>query len=398
MKNKKWISGVLFLVVFSSLSLHATQVNIKLRFYEGVRQGEVKPLKFVTSSYLQPTVTGRLESRYLQAEEMAQLKRAFNLQEVVLITEADLTWDSRKSDKIFHIFRLNGQEYVVILVPSNKQHFQVEVFEQMGKKKHSLLDTEIILPERNTAVLGFEDKLGSPYFLSFSVAKKKAEKVSPVIIPGVVGGVTGGVVGKEAVKAEGKIKPPKLIKKVEPVYPEEAREKKVEGVVILEAQTGQYGRVKRVEVLKSKDPLLSEAAAEAVEQWVYEPLILDGEPRGVVFTVTVSFNLEKDIQMERNLLTPPLPSPLSQKPQLIKRVDPVYPEEARKKRIEGVVILKAHIDEKGRVEKTRVLKSESSLLNQAAKEAVEKWVYEPVEKDGKPVSTVLTVTVTFRLK
>lgn len=95
----------------------------------------------------------------------------------------------------------------------------------------------------------------------------------------------------EPVQAEGDIKQPKLIKKVEPVYPEIARQARVEGVVIIEATTDAYGRVAKVKALRSV-PLLDQAAIDAVKQWVYEPMVVDGEPEGVVFTVTVSFKLK----------------------------------------------------------------------------------------------------------
>lgn len=107
----------------------------------------------------------------------------------------------------------------------------------------------------------------------------------------IVSGVVKSTEEMEPARAEGDIKPPKLIKKVDPVYPEIARQAGVEGTVICEATTDIYGRVAEVKVLKSI-PLLDQAAVDAVHQWVYEPMLIDGEPQGVVFTVTVNFNLE----------------------------------------------------------------------------------------------------------
>jgi len=92
------------------------------------------------------------------------------------------------------------------------------------------------------------------------------------------------------VRAGVEIKPPKLIKKVDPVYPEIARQARVEGAIILEVTTDIYGRVQRVKVLRSI-PLLDQSAIDAVRQWVYEPMIIDGRPRGIIFTVTVRFKL-----------------------------------------------------------------------------------------------------------
>ena len=95
------------------------------------------------------------------------------------------------------------------------------------------------------------------------------------------------------VRATGDIKPPKLIKMVKPIYPEIARQSKVEGVVILEATTDIYGRVQETKILRSI-PELDQAAIDAVMQWVYEPFLIDGKPRGVIFTVKIVFMLKSE--------------------------------------------------------------------------------------------------------
>jgi protein TonB len=93
------------------------------------------------------------------------------------------------------------------------------------------------------------------------------------------------------VRVAGDVKPPRLVRRIEPDYPEIARQARVEGVVILEATTDVYGRVTGVRVLRSL-PLLDSAAVDAVRQWVYEPMVINGRPRPVTFTVTVRFVLK----------------------------------------------------------------------------------------------------------
>ncbi|MCX8160181.1 MAG: energy transducer TonB [Candidatus Saccharicenans sp.] len=97
---------------------------------------------------------------------------------------------------------------------------------------------------------------------------------------------------QEPVRASGEIKPPRLIRRIDPVYPEIARQARKEGIVILEATTDIYGRVVSIRVLRS-EPFLDDAAIEAVRQWVYEPMVINGRPRSVTFTVTVIFKLQK---------------------------------------------------------------------------------------------------------
>jgi periplasmic protein TonB len=94
------------------------------------------------------------------------------------------------------------------------------------------------------------------------------------------------------VLAVGDVRAPKLVRRVEPDYPKVAQEARIEGTVILEATTDIYGRVAAVRVLRSV-ALLDAAAVDAVRQWVYEPLLVNGRPRPVTFTVTVRFVLKK---------------------------------------------------------------------------------------------------------
>lgn len=119
---------------------------------------------------------------------------------------------------------------------------------------------------------------------------------------GVPGGVLGGVVGglpleplpkappPRVVRVGGKMVAPELVRRVSPAYPELARLARVDGVVILEAQVDIRGRVKTVKVLRGQ-PLLDEAAIEAVKRWRYRPLLLNGVPTEFILTVTLMFNL-----------------------------------------------------------------------------------------------------------
>jgi len=84
-------------------------------------------------------------------------------------------------------------------------------------------------------------------------------------------------------------------------------------------------------------------------------------------------------------------------PVLVRRVEPDYPEAARRARIEGVVILDAIITASGDVEDVRVVRSAGALLDSAAGEAVRRWAYRPATLNGRPVRVFLTVTVDFRV-
>ncbi len=117
---------------------------------------------------------------------------------------------------------------------------------------------------------------------------------------GVVGGVLGGLPSEapppppppvEAVRVGGAITRPALLQRVAPEYPEVALLAQLQGLVILEATVDTEGRVETVRVLRSVG-LLDEAAIQAVRQWRYSPLTLNGLPTPFILTVTVAFELE----------------------------------------------------------------------------------------------------------
>jgi periplasmic protein TonB len=93
------------------------------------------------------------------------------------------------------------------------------------------------------------------------------------------------------VRVGGDIKEPKKIKDAKPVYPPVAMAAKVQGIVIIEATIGKDGKVKDAKILRGQ-PLLNQAAMDAVNQWEFTPTMLNGQPVDVLMTVTVNFALQ----------------------------------------------------------------------------------------------------------
>jgi TonB family protein len=83
---------------------------------------------------------------------------------------------------------------------------------------------------------------------------------------------------------------PEAITKVPPTYPDEAREAKVEGMVVVQALVGRDGSVKDVRMQKSI-PALDAAAMACVREWKFKPATLKGEPVAVWVTIPVRFTL-----------------------------------------------------------------------------------------------------------
>jgi protein TonB len=79
---------------------------------------------------------------------------------------------------------------------------------------------------------------------------------------------------------------------------------------------------------------------------------------------------------------------------LIYQPKPLYPETARRFRIQGTVRLQALISKEGAIENLTVLVGHPMLI-QAALEAVKQWRYEPTLLNGVPVEVETTIVVTF---
>ena len=83
---------------------------------------------------------------------------------------------------------------------------------------------------------------------------------------------------------------PEAVTKVNPVYPDLAREAGVDGLVMVQALVGKDGKVKDVRVVKSI-PMLDQAAESAVRQWVFKPALSNNKPVAVWVGVPVKFSL-----------------------------------------------------------------------------------------------------------
>jgi TonB family protein len=82
----------------------------------------------------------------------------------------------------------------------------------------------------------------------------------------------------------------RLIHRVEPQYPAEALARKVQGLVTLEVQIGTEGAVHNIAVVDG-NPMLAEAAVEAVRQWRYRPYTANGRPGEMQTRVRIRFTL-----------------------------------------------------------------------------------------------------------
>jgi len=158
-------------------------------------------------------------------------------------------------------------------------------------------------------------QLRTPTKIPQKVQMIKEEEAPPPVMSsaGVVGGVPGGVPGGQMGGVIGgiisstpmavpKVATPQrvrvsqgvsqglLVKRIQPNYPPLARQARIQGQVILQAEISKDGSIQNLRLI-SGHPMLAPAAIEAVKQWKYKPYLLNGEPVEVETQVQVNFTL-----------------------------------------------------------------------------------------------------------
>ena len=156
-------------------------------------------------------------------------------------------------------------------------------------------------------------QLRTPTKIPNKVQMIKEEEAPPDLGGGVTGGVPGGIPGGSAGGVMGsilsttnaaipKVATPQrvrvssgvstglLIKKVTPNYPQLAKQARIQGSVVLQAEISKEGTIQNLQLI-SGHPMLAPAAIEAVKQWRYKPYLLNGEPVAVETQVVVNFSL-----------------------------------------------------------------------------------------------------------
>jgi periplasmic protein TonB len=158
-------------------------------------------------------------------------------------------------------------------------------------------------------------ELRTPTKIPKKVEMIKEEEAPPPVMAsaGVVGGVPGGVPGGQMGGVIGgiisstpvavpKVATPQrvrvsqgvsqglLIHRVQPMYPPLARQARIQGTVVLQAEISKDGTIENLRLI-SGHPMLAPSAIEAVRQWRYKPYFLNGEPVAVETQITVNFTL-----------------------------------------------------------------------------------------------------------
>jgi protein TonB len=93
-----------------------------------------------------------------------------------------------------------------------------------------------------------------------------------------------------------------------------------------------------------------------------------------------------------------IPTGPAERPRRKKRVDPVYPERARKEQRSGMIVMETEIAPEGCIRSLEVVAGEHADLAVQAIVAVAQWRYTPSLVEGQRVPTMMTTSVTFQLR
>jgi protein TonB len=97
--------------------------------------------------------------------------------------------------------------------------------------------------------------------------------------------------GDRVYRVGGGVSAPKTTQRTDPIYTQAAREKQIEGAVVLWLIVNAQGMPEQIKVQRSLDAGLDANAIEAVRQWTFYPALKDGNPVAVMINVEVNYKL-----------------------------------------------------------------------------------------------------------
>jgi len=101
--------------------------------------------------------------------------------------------------------------------------------------------------------------------------------------------------GAKRIRVGSQVQQSNLLQSVDPIYPPLAMQARIQGVVRFSVTISKDGHVSNINLV-SGHPLLVAAAKEAVQQWIYRPTLLNGDPVEVTATVDVPFLLRNSVE------------------------------------------------------------------------------------------------------
>jgi TonB family protein len=175
--------------------------------------------------------------------------------------------------------------------------------------------------------------------------------------------------------------PPRLHRKVEPEYSEEARQARLEGNVVLNVMVGTDGKASDLQVLRGLGMGLDENAVAAVSAWQFDPAIKHGEAVSARAHIEVNFRLLDNVGWHLTRAEFHLPEGAS-RPILETAQGPDSAADADR----ATVTMAFVIDEQGVPVNRQVEKASDEKWARDVTAALREWKFTPAHKDGVPIS------------
>jgi len=209
------------------------------------------------------------------------------------------------------------------------------------------------------------------------------------------------------------------LSKIDPVYPAEAKEKHVQGAVIMHATISKTGTMENLTVISGPEEL-RQSAIDAVSKWTYKPYLLNGQPMEVETSITVNYSLAGSAQVR--VMAGDATDGVKQiggdvkGPIPIYQPEPDYTQAGRKAKVQGVVTVSLVVDAHGQPQNVHIVhglgigpdgkpdpkfkkawRKAANGMNQSAVDAVKQYKFKPAMENGKPVAVYLNVEVNFEI-
>jgi len=160
-----------------------------------------------------------------------------------------------------------------------------EMTEKLGAFKGQLISTDLLTRMRTS----IKETRGDQHadFTIFS----RTDGAIDVLVGFTLQGPPVVDFGPGDVRVGGNVAAANLVRQVKPVYPQAAKDNRIQGVVVLEVKIATDGTVSNARVVTGP-PMFVEPALDAVRQWVYKPVLLEGRPVEAVSTIPINFAFE----------------------------------------------------------------------------------------------------------
>ena len=194
---------------------------------------------------------------------------------------------------------------------------------------------------------------------------------------------------------------------VDPVYPYELLIAGKEGEAEVEFVVRADGGMEAIAIRKATEPAFGRSLVAALECWFFEPARKGGEPTAVKASLRWHFGPivapgvdwpdgRLASQVHAGATTNWAPKGLDARPRPRFQVPPVYPMELRASGTAGTAEIEFVLDVDGRCRLARIAKASDERFGWAAATAVERWVFDPPTRGGKPVDVRFSIPFEFK--